>query len=88
MDLVTWNNLNLQEGIKPGQVLKLVDSQSVVDTTPAPKLVTEIEHIVKSTDTLYSVARKYNVTIQDLMEWNNKKDFTLSVGEKLKVISK
>jgi membrane-bound lytic murein transglycosylase D len=44
--------------------------------------------VVKSTDTLYSVARKYNVTIKELMEWNNKKDFTLAVGEKLTVKSK
>ncbi len=40
---------------------------------------------VKLTDTLYSVARQYGVTIKELMEWNNKKDFSLSVGEKLKV---
>ena len=42
-------------------------------------------HEVKSSDTLYSVARQYNVTIKDLMEWNDKKDFALSVGEKLRV---
>jgi membrane-bound lytic murein transglycosylase D len=45
----------------------------------------EIEHEVKASDTVYSIARKYGVTIKELMEWNNKKDFTLSVGEKLKV---
>lgn len=45
-------------------------------------------HQVKSTDTLYSVARQYGVTIKELMEWNDKKDFSLSVGEKLKVRSR
>ncbi len=44
-------------------------------------------HEVKSTDTLYGVARQYGVTIKELMEWNNKKDFSLSVGEKLRVRS-
>ncbi len=44
-------------------------------------------HEVKSTDTLYSVARQYGVTIKELMDWNGKKDFSLSVGEKLKVRS-
>jgi len=88
MDLVNWNKLNLQEGIKPGQVIKLVDSQPVEVETPVATPVKEIEHEVKSTDTLYSIARKYNVTIKELMEWNNKKDFTLSIGERLKIKSR
>ena len=32
-----------------------------------------------------AVARQYGVTIKELMDWNDKKDFTLSVGEKLRV---
>ena len=48
----------------------------------------EIIHEVKPSDTLYSVARQYNVTIQELMDWNNKSDFSLAVGERLKVKSK
>jgi membrane-bound lytic murein transglycosylase D len=85
MDLVQWNSLNLQDGIKPGQVLKLSESQSIESTLPEQK---EIQHKVKSTDTLYGIARKYGVTIKELMEWNNKKDFSLSIGEKLKVLSR
>lgn len=87
MDLVNWNGLNIQEGIRPGQILRLTDPSAPVNE-PVIAKITEIEHIVKSTDTLYSVARKYNVTIKELMEWNNKKDFNLSVGEKLRVKSK
>jgi membrane-bound lytic murein transglycosylase D len=29
------------------------------------------------------VARKYNVSIKELMDWNKKKDFSLAIGEKL-----
>jgi membrane-bound lytic murein transglycosylase D len=43
---------------------------------------------VKTSDTLYSVARQYNVTIKEIMDWNGKSDFTLSQGEKLKILSK
>ncbi len=90
MDLVTWNSLNLQEGIKPGQVLRVSGQKPEIETqqtakAPEPAKATEIEHVVKSTDTLYSIARKYNVTIKDLMEWNGKKDFAVSVGEKLMI---
>lgn len=42
-------------------------------------------HEVKPTDTLYSVARQYGVSIREIMEWNGKKDFNLAVGEKLRV---
>ena len=88
MDLVRWNNLNLQDGIRPAQVIKLKESQPVSTDREAPKKNVEIVHVVKSTDTLYSVARKYNVTIKELMEWNSKTDFTLAVGEKLAIKSK
>jgi membrane-bound lytic murein transglycosylase D len=88
MDLVNWNNLVIQDGIKPGQVLKLSENQSVAENVVVARESREITHEVRSTDTLYSIARKYGVTIKDLMEWNSKKDFTLSVGEKLRILQK
>jgi membrane-bound lytic murein transglycosylase D len=85
MELVNWNKLDLQQGIKPGQVLKLSENQTIV--APLPSLTTskEVFHEVKSSDTLYSIARQYGVTIKELMDWNQKKDFSLAVGEKLKI---
>ncbi len=85
MDLVNWNKLSLQESIKPGQVIRLTEPQPDRPVEVAAAQPVELEHIVKPTDTLYSIARKYDVTIQDLMSWNEKKDFTLALGEKLKV---
>jgi membrane-bound lytic murein transglycosylase D len=85
MDLVNWNNLDLQQGIKIGQVLKLVDTQSV---TQAKGINQQLLHEVKSSDTLYSIARQYGVTIKEIMDWNQKKDFSLAVGEKLKVFQR
>jgi membrane-bound lytic murein transglycosylase D len=69
-------------------VLKLTEPQPVTaQQTPSPQPV-QIIHDVKPSDTLYSVARKYGVTIKELMDWNGKKDFSLSTGEKLKVFQK
>jgi membrane-bound lytic murein transglycosylase D len=45
-------------------------------------------HQVKPSDTLYSVARQYGVTIREIMEWNGKKDFSLAIGEKLRVVGR
>jgi membrane-bound lytic murein transglycosylase D len=90
MDLVSLNSLNLQEGIKPGQVLRLSDhvatALSLSEKEEKTGTQKEVYHKVKTSDTLYSIARLYNVTIKEIMEWNEKKDFSLSVGEKLKII--
>jgi membrane-bound lytic murein transglycosylase D len=84
MDLVQWNSLDLQQGLKIGQVLKLSDTEPVKNEV-ARVNSKEAVHEVKSSDTLYSIARQYGVTIKELMDWNEKKDFSLSVGEKLKI---
>jgi membrane-bound lytic murein transglycosylase D len=85
MELVQWNKLDLQQGLKIGQVLKLFDTQPVTGTVKSANSSKEVIHEVKSSDTLYSIARQYGVTIKDLMDWNEKKDFSLAVGEKLKI---
>jgi membrane-bound lytic murein transglycosylase D len=82
MDIVQWNNLSLDEGIKPGQVLNLQAPET------KPPVSKDIVHKVKADDTLFSVARQYGVTIKELMDWNQKKDFALTVGENLKILKK
>lgn len=88
MDIVSLNDLSLQEGIRPGQVLKL-PSPPIADGFISNEGKTGVEnqflHEVKTSDTLYSIARQYNVTIKEIMEWNGKKDFSLTVGEKIKI---
>jgi membrane-bound lytic murein transglycosylase D len=86
MEIVQWNNLKLEAGIKPGQVLSLQVAEENALTDLSSKL--EIVHQVKPLDTLYSVARQYGVTIKELMDWNQKTDFNLTVGENLKILKK
>ena len=83
MELVQWNNLDLQQGLKIGQVLKLSDSEPL--RQESARLAKEVLHEVKASDTLYSIARQYGVTIKELMDWNQKRDFSLAVGEKLRI---
>jgi membrane-bound lytic murein transglycosylase D len=87
MELVRWNGLDLQKGIKPGHVIKLVETEAPGNKQETT-IPTAVFHVVQASDTLYSVARKYGVTIKELMDWNGKKDFSLSTGEKLKVLQK
>jgi membrane-bound lytic murein transglycosylase D len=86
-ELLTWNNLTIQNGLKPGQILKVVENEPLETERTEVKTpqVCLITHEVKASDTLYSVARQYGVTIKDIMDWNHKKDFSLSQGEKLEI---
>jgi membrane-bound lytic murein transglycosylase D len=91
-ELLTWNNLDITQPLKPGQQLVTFDT-SVKETqtealTTAAQRDEWVTHEVKTSDTLYSVARQYNVTIKEIMDWNGKSDFTLAQGEKLKILSK
>jgi membrane-bound lytic murein transglycosylase D len=87
VDLVKWNSLNINETLKPGKVLLIADpntSNTGVESTKSGSASATV-HEVKPSDTLYSIARQYGVTIRDIMDWNNKKDFTLSQGERLQI---
>ncbi len=46
---------------------------------------TDAVHIVKKGDTLYSLSRKYYVSVDKLMQMNNLRSSNLSVGQKLMV---
>ncbi|HMJ71319.1 MAG TPA: LysM peptidoglycan-binding domain-containing protein [Cyclobacteriaceae bacterium] len=89
-DLKLMNDIDSEGDIKPGQVLKVTVNENVDAVPAAEPLVSAngVFHDVKLSDTLYSVARQYGVTIKDLMECNNKKDFSVSLGERLKIPSK
>lgn len=67
---LTTNNLSI------GQVLKLpgTTEESIINT-----------YTVKSGDTLYSIASKYNLTVNELKELNNLSTNTLSIGQTLKI---
>lgn len=42
-----------------------------------------IVHVVESSETLYAIAQKYNVSIEQLKEWNHLEDHIVKVGQTL-----
>lgn len=70
------NNLN-SNLIYVGQVLKLPGYETTTDSN--------ITYIVKKGDTLYSIASKNNVTVNELMKLNNLSNTNLSIGQQLKI---
>lgn len=45
-------------------------------------------YTVKEGESAYSIAQKFNISISQLLEWNNMKDYTLFAGQKLRIILK
>lgn len=73
------NNLS-SNTLHIGDVLLIKDENA--QTTP-PNNETAQYHTVVKGDTLYSIARKYNTTVDTLIKNNNLKSNTLTIGQKL-----
>lgn len=83
-DIKEWNSLE-DDLLDIGQ--QLIIKQPVVMDQPDKKAVEETEggktYVVKPEETLYSISRKFNVTIGELKEWNKMEDNAISIGEAL-----
>ena len=73
-DIVRLNNLN-SNNLSIGQVLKIPTNNSPVTTT----------YVVKKGDSLYSIAKTYNTTVDALKLKNNLTTNNLSIGQILKI---
>jgi membrane-bound lytic murein transglycosylase D len=73
-----WNNFMANE-ISVNQVLKIKIARPQTSQSE-PNTIT---HEVKQGETLYKISRDYGVRLEQILEWNNKKTNTVSLGEKL-----
>lgn len=76
-ELKAINNLT-SNSLSIGDILKL--SNETIETPSSGNTYT-----VKSGDTLYSIARKYNITVNELKTLNNLTSNTLSIGQILTI---
>lgn len=88
-DIIDWNGLNVMDGLQINQELRLVvpkayfSKQPDITNTSSKR---EVYHEVQKGETLWGISRKYNVTIEDILKWNNKTDNNLDLGERLKIL--
>lgn len=80
-EIMDFNNLG-STILTVGQVLKI----PVAYEEEIPS-ISEVTYTVKSGDNLYSIARKYNVTVSDLMNYNNLTSNLLSIGQVIRIPS-
>jgi LysM repeat protein len=78
-----WGNEEIVAGtkiyLKPG----LMPSKKETHAVPAPEASTTKLHTVQPKEGLYGIARRYNITVQQLKEWNNLSTDALTVGQQL-----
>lgn len=77
-NLKNLNNLK-NNNLSIGQILK------IPEVTIKDNKQEEFNYVVKKGDTLWSIANKYNITVDNLKKINNLKTDTLSIGQILQV---
>ncbi len=83
-DIKVWNNLK-DNSLSTGQQL-IIKSKSTLTTQtnklPETKSLTGV-HTVAAKESLYSVARLYGITVQQLKEWNGIEGSEVKIGQTL-----
>ncbi|MCS7085901.1 MAG: LysM peptidoglycan-binding domain-containing protein, partial [Bacteroidia bacterium] len=64
---------------------KLIDRSAVRTVRPAPSPDKYIYYVVQPKETLYSISKKFGMTVEELRAWNGMSDYNLKIGQKIKV---
>jgi LysM repeat protein len=75
-ELKAWNNLT-SDNLSMGQELVIRKTTSA----PATPSVRKGMHTVEAKETLYSIAKQYNITVEEVRKWNNLTSDNLSTGQ-------
>lgn len=82
--LMELNGLNPLSIVKPNTYVKLRSDARIPDTKNSTN---SIKHQVKSKEGLYSISKKYNVSVEQIKRLNNLQSDELTIGQEL-IISK
>ncbi len=91
-DIKAWNYLT-DNALSVGQDLRIkksgstsIETKSVaVETKPSEVKSGKGTHTVASGETMFSISRQYNVTVDQIKSWNNMSDNNLKVGQVITV---
>ena len=86
-ELRQWNSIDDLDVLNVGQRLRIENASNPIKNTASPHITnSEFEtYRVRANDTLYGIARQYNISIKELMDINDKDDFTIKEGEVIKI---
>jgi membrane-bound lytic murein transglycosylase D len=82
-ELQKWNNISDPRKLRAGKTLTLF--QSPAPSAPAVRSGT-IKHTVRRGDSLWSIARHYDVRVSDIMRWNDLgRNAVIQPGQSIKI---
>ncbi|WP_245929397.1 lytic transglycosylase [Agarilytica rhodophyticola] len=82
--LARWNSMAQRDPIKPGQVLKIWTKLPAV--AGGSGVVRRLNYRVRSGDSLARIAKKFDLKIDDILQWNNiQRSKYLQPGQSLKL---
>jgi murein DD-endopeptidase MepM/ murein hydrolase activator NlpD len=87
-ELMEYNGISDPTKLQSGQRLKIPGADAVIPSPSAPGAVPSqgLMHKTVSGDTFYSLARKYGVTVDELLAANSlSKDYILKLGDMLRI---
>ena len=90
-ELQRLNGLSESTNLSIGQELKLSEIADIPKKPSEALQKAENQFFlyeVKEGETLYQIAREHQATIQQIMEWNQKNDFNIAVGEQLRILER
>jgi len=90
-ELKEWNGLK-ENALSVGQELVIKKRNTVVTTTVVEPATVSTSvpkgfHAVEQKETLFSIAAKYGITVQQLKDWNELTGTDLKIGQQLRVES-
>jgi LysM repeat protein len=87
VDIIRQANGGLSQGLALGAVIRVpISAPKVVHASSASVVSTAVEpgmHEVKQGETLFSLAKRYGFTVEQLKLWNNMSSNELTIGQKL-----
>lgn len=87
-DLAEWNNFTTSERLQVGQVLVVKAptksySAPAKSETKASVSSSSNTHLVQKSETLYSISKRYGVTMKQIQDWNGMADQNVKIGQTL-----
>ncbi|MBQ1782608.1 MAG: LysM peptidoglycan-binding domain-containing protein [Gammaproteobacteria bacterium] len=84
-DLMAWNNLSKRSRLSVGQNLVIYPGSSKAPARTAVASSKATTYKVNSGDSLYLIAKRFSVSVQDLRRWNDLSGDGLQPGQTLRV---
>ena len=82
LDILEWNGLKISDKLSIGQKLTIFYFEEDI-TKVKEEAHSSILHTVKEGETLYGIAREYGVSLQEILDWNDKTNSSIKMDEKL-----